>query len=175
MDCVKGAKVVVLSVCYWFRLSHHNHVQHSRNNVLVQRKQHIKSVKFATWEFKRFWSFSFFCGHYPKLSCESSFHSISVSDFNTVWSQRLILSAVVSTESIFSLKASLRKWFHCPLIHYMVQRCQLSCKWLKTQLLGNGKLGAKLNSSKMEKGGAAKKLLKLSDRFDTLCNAGQNY
>lgn len=32
----------------------------------------------------------------------------------------------------------------------------------------------KFNSSKMEKGGV-EKLLKLSDRFDTLCNVEQNY
>lgn len=53
--------------------------------------------------------------------------------------------------------ASLKKWFHCPLIHYVQQRCQLSCKWLKTQLLGNGKRGAKFNSSKMEKRWSQKK------------------
>jgi len=50
-------------------------------------------------------------------------------DFTTMWSQRCILSAVASTESIYSPQSCLKKWFHCHLIHYLAQRCQLSCKW----------------------------------------------
>lgn len=56
-----------------------------------------------------------------------STHTHTVKDF--------FLSVVVSTKIHHFSKDSLhKKWFHCPLIHYMKQPCQLSCKWLKVQL-----------------------------------------
>lgn len=59
--------------------------------------------------------------------CGYSFNTHTVKDF--------FLSATVATKIHHFSKDSLhKKWFHCPLIHYMKQPCQLSCKWLKVQL-----------------------------------------
>lgn len=65
-------------------------------------------------------------------SCQISGYS-----FNTHTVKDLFLSAVVSTKIHHFPKDPLyKKWFHCPLIRYMKQPCQLSCKWFKAQLQG---------------------------------------
>lgn len=105
-----------------------------------------------------------------------TFHSIqSLSGFSRQYEVKdAFYQLLYLLNTSFPQRRLPKKWFHCPLIHYTQQQCQLSCKWLKTQLQGHGKCGARFSSSEVEKGGV-KKLLKLSDVFDMLCNVDQNY